>query len=1841
MRLNRSRSFARHVSPVSFSIRRFYRNRFLRSLVALVLLFSFLMIPSPQLANEIATSLSAAVGAGANHSVSLYARLFSFVFRPARAAQVTASAETLEDRIAQVSRINITPSKFVGYQEQGVSFSALPLNSSGDTIQGVRFTWESSDTDKVQIDDSGRATFLRPGLARITCHAGAISASAPVLVRPGHRAPQSDAEWRADQNALRPDGTGTTGQNNPSGAGVVAGLLDQLSPTAHAQNGGSSYSNADFAYDELWSEPRNLVGSPRNRAIEATRVGAVMPESNNFEMAIPLIDVGGRGLSAGLTLYYNSRVWFRHGSAITFDAVESRPSPGFSLGFGRLLTYQVGNATKFLWVSADGTRHYLGQNVCSLAKSLCDQQTVTLQTTDGSHLTFVGSSGYGGTLYSNDGTKIDIGVVNNRLLPWRISDRNGNYVTIAYKQTACDPNCSPCSSCSPIYPTLMLDYVTDTMGRVIQCNYDANNNLTSITTPGYGGTAQQPVTQTVAQFDYTTLTGSAGFSGLTVENQPLQANFLKHVYMPATQTGYTFNYSAFGMIYNVSKRRQMSINQNGVISDGLESNSVSFNYPLSGTLTDAPAFTQRTETAVNAPTSTYGYSRWEGQGYTVFIVTQPDGTYLTMGRYDPATAGYGGLLYYVQPQRTNGTPMRSTFYSYTTDGGGESQVVYVNDCDETGAGTLVGFEYDSYGNVTNMYEYGYQQGGQWLVRRRTRTLYKTDAGYVNAYLRNLVVETDVYDSQVNDSVPVAKATYAYDNYQAMSGMEEYRDAQGNLPATPGHFGNYDASVTARGNITGTSKWYDIGGNLSYTWLRKIDLFGNTIKEQLSCCNEQTATATQNTYWTKPEQVTKGTAGGPQLTVSMDYDFNTGLTKSTTDANNQQTTVTTRDAALRPTVVTTPTTATGQVTYNDAGLSVTGSKVYDDNGTQKTVTTTTDYDGWGRVIHQRNIHGGQVNTTYDVMSRVQSVSNPFAVGGTPSYWTNYTYDAIGRVTTVTLPDNQTVQTSYSSNTVTVTDQVNRKMQRISDGLGRMVTVNEQDSSGNLTQATNYSYDIFDDLTQVNQGNQLRSYRYDALSRLTGEKIPEQGDPTQASQWTTTYTYTDFSQVATRTDARGVVTTYSYDTLHRPTQVSYNTVSGVTTAPTVSYTYDSDATYGTSKQGALVRVNVGTDYQERYTFDLHKLPSSSVFTIGTRSYTTSYQFNAAGQPLQVGHMGYTYDSAGRLSATGGMSQISYGVAGQVTGDRITSSGWYNGYVVNSATDETFTYDQARLQLTNQTATTTNTTGGGCIPGPCPPPAGGTNLSLTYTYNATTSGQFGAGTTAGNAGQLLSVSGTVGGLSESAAYSYDNLGRLVTSNQTSNGASAQRRFAYDRWGNRTGVWDATTGGTQIQTASLQTVSFPNTGSAPTNRLSAVNGTSYLYDADGNVTNDGAHSYTYDSENRLVSVDGGATASYAYDQQNRRYKKTVGSSVTHYVWQGNQVLAEYNGGTGAVQVQYYYADGRLYEKGGSSTQVLLSDRLSVRLALSDVGVVAGRQSHLPFGEDFAESGTQQKQHFTSYERDSETGTDYAVNRQYNQNIGRFNRVDPQGETAGNPQSLNRYSYTVNNPIGLIDPTGLYHEIPGPIFGHVEVIGDFPGEYVPGLGWWVPGQFGQPGGWWSPGQERPVQIWGDADFMAILSSLTEAPRRRIPWITEGEPRHGSPAGPRLSQKQLEKRLLQCQASVNAKYDQARNELKAKYKSGFQEAGQFDWEDDGWAAFFTLLIGVAAAAPTGGLSLAAAVEVAVGGIIANHLQKVARLGAHFIAEWWDLDTGYTDEWLGCTQQYIDEGGQMPPSSGQP
>jgi RHS repeat-associated protein len=175
---------------------------------------------------------------------------------------------------------------------------------------------------------------------------------------------------------------------------------------------------------------------------------------------------------------------------------------------------------------------------------------------------------------------------------------------------------------------------------------------------------------------------------------------------------------------------------------------------------------------------------------------------------------------------------------------------------------------------------------------------------------------------------------------------------------------------------------------------------------------------------------------------------------------------------------------------------------------------------------------------------------------------------------------------------------------------------------------------------------------------------------------------------------------------------------------------------------------------------------------------------------------------------------------------------------------------------------------------------------------------------------------------------------------------------------------------------------------------------------------------------VDNGATSTSAYDSSNWRVKKVAGGVTTHYVWEGEQVIAEYNASTGALISEYIFVGSRMVARDqGGTLRYYHQDRLSTRMITDGSGAVMGTEDHLPFGEDAGTTGDTEKHRFTSYERDSESGTDYAVNRQHLINSGRFAQPDVLAGSILYPQSLNRYSYVRNDSINSADALGLVAE--------------------------------------------------------------------------------------------------------------------------------------------------------------------------------------------------------------------------
>jgi RHS repeat-associated protein len=202
----------------------------------------------------------------------------------------------------------------------------------------------------------------------------------------------------------------------------------------------------------------------------------------------------------------------------------------------------------------------------------------------------------------------------------------------------------------------------------------------------------------------------------------------------------------------------------------------------------------------------------------------------------------------------------------------------------------------------------------------------------------------------------------------------------------------------------------------------------------------------------------------------------------------------------------------------------------------------------------------------------------------------------------------------------------------------------------------------------------------------------------------------------------------------------------------------------------------------------------------------------------------------------------------------------------------------------------------------------------------------------------------------------------------------------------------------------------------------------------NDGFHTYSYDGEGNIVSVDSGSTATYVYNALNQRVRTVVGSTITEFVFNASgQRVSVWNGSTKTQLRGQYYAGGKpvAFYVPSSSTSFQHQDWLGTeRLRTTYNGGVEGTYTSLPFGDAQAvASGTDlDPNHYASLDSDSETATDHAEFRQYNSTQGRWMRPDPYSGSYNfsNPQSMNRYAYVLNNPLGAIDPKGLDCFYPG-----------------------------------------------------------------------------------------------------------------------------------------------------------------------------------------------------------------------
>ena len=217
--------------------------------------------------------------------------------------------------------------------------------------------------------------------------------------------------------------------------------------------------------------------------------------------------------------------------------------------------------------------------------------------------------------------------------------------------------------------------------------------------------------------------------------------------------------------------------------------------------------------------------------------------------------------------------------------------------------------------------------------------------------------------------------------------------------------------------------------------------------------------------------------------------------------------------------------------------------------------------------------------------------------------------------------------------------------------------------------------------------------------------------------------------------------------------------------------------------------------------------------------------------------------------------------------------------------------------------------------------------------------------------------------------------------------------------------------------------------NRITS--GTGVAYDAAGDTTNDGTTTYTYDAEGRVKTAYNATsgTSTYIYDAEGRRVQKTTAASGTVYFLYdlGGHEITQISS-TGAWTRGEVYAGGRhvaTYSGGtGGTTYFIHSDWLGTERLRSAVnGTSAETCTSLPFGDWLTCAGSDvSPMHLTGKEHDSETGLENFGARYDSSAMGRFMSADPKPiheKRFLDPQDLNLYLYTVDNPLRYYDPDG------------------------------------------------------------------------------------------------------------------------------------------------------------------------------------------------------------------------------
>lgn len=652
-----------------------------------------------------------------------------------------------------------------------------------------------------------------------------------------------------------------------------------------------------------------------------------------------------------------------------------------------------------------------------------------------------------------------------------------------------------------------------------------------------------------------------------------------------------------------------------------------------------------------------------------------------------------------------------------------------------------------------------------------------------------------------------------------------------------------------------------------------------------------------------------------------------------------------------------------------------------------------------------------------------------------YATTTQYDILGRVKLITNPDGGTINKCdatgtmcYPGLTTFTTNPRGFAWEETKNALGEVIETRDPSVTGDTTVGVivDYVYDGAGDVTTIrrdarNNGGGATSvskiettFTYDALGRKKTQTDPDSG--------LTQFSYNAAGDVIQQTDAKSQTVTQSFDALGRRWQ---RIATGTTTA-TDTWTFDT-ATNGYGQLATESRSSTAAgavSFTRSLLYDGNGRLDERDTNIGANAYTEVTAYDSIGRAnAQQDASGYTLTT--NFTTDGYLSYLSDSRVGTI-------------YQVLGMTARNQVSSEKRGDSTAMVSTLSYYPNSGRVHTVCSGTSCGLQ-DLSYVFDL-----------AGNLTQRERATSTAPTIE---VFTNDAINRLTLSQLTKvqgvNQSITTASLAYDLIGNV-----CTKNGTAYTYAGYAGCTNHGTSGSP-HAATKFGTVTYQYDADGSqTTSNSGRTLAYNPLNQLVSASAGTnTTTFQYSPDGDRFLRTDGGQR---VWPsscasdnviGDRIFCDgFDGGgsSGGTQNTYYVGNVEVLVNGAASeyrrylggvaidnsvsgsTLYLFADHLgSIDVVASTIGSLIESMSFDVHGnrrdpttwQGGAVPPSSTTHGFTGHEHVDNFQFIHMNGRIYDPSIGRMLQADPLAG-PGN-QSLNRYSYVVNNPLALTDPTG------------------------------------------------------------------------------------------------------------------------------------------------------------------------------------------------------------------------------